>query len=169
MSLNIYQRIIADAFDSKNWNYSCKNLSEEKSMFSINFTSDVYGRTSCRVTIFDDGVCDIEAILPIVCQKEQHTELCYYLASHNCFKRYATLRLDIKDGEINNSYSYVFNKSTTPKDFLNRFLSVKDVDDSVLNDLISICKKNEPNSGSVAITESQSTGSGKNGKHKLVL
>ena len=69
MSLSIYQRIIADAFDSKNWKYSCKNLSEEKSMFSINFTSDVYGKTSCKVTIFDDGVCDIAAVLPIVCNE----------------------------------------------------------------------------------------------------
>lgn len=169
MSLSIYQRIIADAFDSKNWNYSCKNLSEEKSMFSINFTSDVYGKTSCKVTIFDDGVCDIEAVLPMVCQKEQHMELCYYLASYNCLKRYATLRLDINDGEINNSYSYVFNKSTTPKDFLNRFLNVKDVDDSVLKDLISICNMNVPDKSSVVTTESQVASSGKNGKHKLVL
>lgn len=169
MSLSIYQRIIADAFDSKNWNYSCKNLSEEKSAFSINFTSDAYGTTSCKVTIFADGVCDIEAVLPIVCQKEQHMELSYYLATYNYLKRYATLRLDINDGEINNSYSYVFNKSTTPKDFLNRFLNIKDVDDSVLNDLISICKKNVPDKSSVVTTESQITSSGKSGKHKLVL
>ena len=169
MSLSIYQRIIADAFDSKNWNYSCKNLSEEKSVFSIKFTSDVYGKTNCKVTIFDDGVCDIEAVLPIVSPKEQHMELSYYLAGYNCLKRYATLRLDINDGEINNGYSYVFNKSTTPKDFLNRFLKVKDVEDSVLNDLISICKKNVSDKSSVVTTESQITSSGKNGKHKLVL
>lgn len=169
MSLSIYQRIIADAFDSKNWNYSCKNLSEEKSAFSINFTSDAYGTTRCKVAIFANGVCDIEAVLPIVCQKEQHMELSYYLATYNCLKRYATLRLDINDGEINNSYSYVFNKSTTPKDFLNRFLNVKDIGDSVLNDLISISKKNASDKSSVVTTESQITNSGKSGKHKLVL
>lgn len=49
----------------------------------------------------------------------------------------------------------MFNKSTTPKDFLNRFLNVMDIDDSVLNDLISICKKNVLDKSSVVTTESQ--------------
>ena len=52
---------------------------------------------------------------------------------------------------------------------LNRFLNVKDVDDSVLKDLISLCKKNIPDKSSAVITESQTTSGGKNGKHKLVL
>ena len=79
------------------------------------------------------------------------------------------MRLDVNDGEINNRYSYVLNNATTPKDFLNRFLNVKDVDDSVLKDLISLCKKNLPDKSSAVITESQTTSGGKNGKHKLVL
>lgn len=169
MSLSIYQRIISDAFDSKNWKYSYKNLSEKKAVFSVVFTSKVYGKTRCKVTIFDDGVCDIEAFLPIVCQKEQYMELCYYLANYNCFKRYSTLRLDIDAGEINNSYSYVFNNATTPKDFLKRFLDVMNVDDSVLKDLSLLCNKNIPDKSSAMVTESKATTDGKDGKHKLVL
>lgn len=169
MSFGIYQQIIEDAFDSKNWNYSCENLSEKKIKFCLDFTSDVDGIISCRVKIYEDGICDIEAVLPIVCPKEQYMELCYYLAGYNFLKRFATLRLDTNNGEIINSYSYVFNKATTPKDFLDRFLIVKDVEESVLNDLVSICQKSVPDKISIVATEDQSTSNGMDGKHKLVL
>ena len=65
------------------------------------------------------------------------------MARYNFLKRYATLRLNTDDGEVSHNYSFVFNKSTTPKEFLERFSNVKDIDDSVMNDLMFICKRNE--------------------------
>ncbi|MBQ9119530.1 MAG: hypothetical protein IJY09_05680 [Lachnospiraceae bacterium] len=169
MSLNIYQRIISDAFDSQNWNYSFKNITPEKDIFWINFTSNKYGRTCCEITIYENGICDIRATLPVVCQEERCREFCYYLARYNFLKRYATLRLNTDDGEVSHNYSFVFNKSTTPKEFLERFSNVKDIDDSVMNDLMFICKRNESGEKSEVLQGSQKVSSIKNSKHKLSL
>jgi len=165
MSLVIYKRIISDAFDSRNWNYSAKDLSEEKTVFSINFSSEEYGSVRCKIYIFDSGICDMEAVLPIKCNQNQYMELSYYLAKYNCQKRFATLRLDVDDGEIINGYSFVFNQATTPKDFLSRFTGTKDIDDSVMDEIIAICKKDTP----IEKVAVDTTTSEKNGKHKLSL
>ena len=169
MSLNVYQRTISDAFDSRNWNYILENVSQDESTFSINFTSKRYGKTCCKISISETGICDIKAVLPIKCQLEQHMELCYYLAQYNCFRRYSTLRLDINDGEIYNFYSFVFNQATTPTQFLKYFNSVEDIEDSVMDDLISMCNKSTTVSTSNISNYSQSTPGGKNGKHKISL
>ena len=165
MSLVVYKRIISDAFDSKNWNYSSKDLSDEKAVFTINFTSKEYGSTRCKIYIYASGICDIEAVLPVECKEADHMELSYYLVKYNCQKRYATLRLDVEDGEIINGYSFVFNQATTPKEFLNRFVGTKDIDDSVMDDIIAICEKDMP----IETKADDTTNCEKNGKHKLNL
>lgn len=165
MSLSIYQRIISDAFESKKWNYSSKKISDQKTVFTIEFEYDKFGTNRCKVSIFDNGVCDMETILPISCPREQYMELCYYFAQYNYLRRYSTLRLDVNDGEITNCYSFIFNQATTPKEFLDRFISTRDIDDDVLMDIMAICRK----SALVEKEETSTTNMGKNDKHKLCL
>lgn len=169
MAINIYQRIIADAFDSKNWKYSSKSDSNEKTIFSINFDSEILDTLRCKIYIYDNGVCDIDAIFPISCKEEHYKELALYFAKYNCRKRYGTLRLDVEDGEIRNSYTFVFNNSTTPKEFLNKFGFVKDINDSVIKDIVDICKTESGTEKRDSTLASQSVVAGKNSKHKLSL
>ena len=168
MSINIYQRIIADAFDSKNWKYTSKSVSNEKTIFTINFESEILDTLRCKINIYDSGVCDIDAIFPITCNEEHYRELSYYFTKYNCRKRYGTLRLDVEDGEIRNSYTFVFNNSTTPKEFLKKFGFVKDINDSIIEDIVNICKmeSEEKKDSSMA---GQSVITDKNSKHKLSL
>lgn len=161
--LNIYAQVIKDALDSRNWNYSCENVAEDEISFLINFTSEESGKKYCKIMIFESGICDIEVVLPIVCQPEQYMELCYYLTKRNFASRYATLRLDMRDGEINNSYSFDFNQSTTPESFLELFLRVRDVDDSVMEELNSICNTRTTTEKN-GLKEKQGEG-----KHKIML
>ena len=83
MSLSIYQQIIVDAFNSKNWNFTYKNFSAKESGFLIDFISEKSEEMRCIVKIFDDGVCEIKVILPMVCQKEQYGEMSVYLMVYN--------------------------------------------------------------------------------------
>lgn len=169
MSLHMYQRIISDAFDSRKWNYTSENVSEEKTVFMTDLYFDNLGSAYCELSIFDCGICDIAVFLPISCPKEQYMELCYYLTKYNCLRRYATLRLDVNGGKIINRYSFVFNQATTPKDLLNRFDSTTNLDDGVLADVVAICNKNTPFEQQEDTAASQSINTGKNSKHKLTL
>ena len=164
----MYKRVVSDAFDSKKWKYSSKILSDEKIVFTINFNSDKYGTTSCKIYLMNNGVCDIEALLPVLCPQTHRMELSYFMAKYNYQKRYATLRLDVDNGEILNVYSFVFNQATTPKEFLNRFFVVKEIEETEMNEIIAICKKGDLvekgdvlSMGTICV--------GKNGKHKLSL
>lgn len=141
MSLHTYKNIIKSAFDSQNWNYSTRETENGKFLFSINFTNSSNNTTiKCSVLISDDGICDIEAILPFTCTQENIGDVIVLISEHNYSKRYATLRVDFSDGEINNSYSFDFNESTTPNYFLKRFISVKDIDDDeTFGELEKLC------------------------------
>lgn len=163
MTLKIYAQVIKDALDSQNWKFSCENVAEDEISFLIKFTLEESEKIYCKIMIFESGICDIEVVLPIVCQPEQYMELCYYLTKQNFASRYATLRLDMRNGEINNSYSFDFNQSTTPESFLELFLRVRDVDDSVMEELNSICNR-KTTTGKNSLNEKQA-----GGKHKIML
>lgn len=169
MSLHMYQRIISDAFDSRKWNYTSENVSEEKTVFFIDLYYDNLGTIHCEISIYNSGVCDIAVVLPISCPKEQHMELCYYLTKYNRLKRYATLRLDVNSGKIINRYSFVFNQATTPKELLDRFDGTTNFDNAALADVVAICNKNIPLEQQEDTVSSQSINTGKNSKHKLTL
>lgn len=169
MAINVYQCIISDAFDSKNWKYSSKSDSNGRTIFSIKFDSEIFDTLCCKIYIYDNGVCDIDAVFPISCKEEYYKELALYFAKYNCRKRYGTLRLDVEDGEIRNSYTFVFNNSTTPKEFLNKFGFVKDINDSVIKDIVDICKTESGTEKKDLTLGSQGVLSGKKSKHKLSL
>ena len=67
MSLSSYAEIISKAFEEKNWNYVSENSADEKIQFGINFESKKYKAIYCKIEMFDDGICDIEAELPVKC------------------------------------------------------------------------------------------------------
>ncbi|WP_390605569.1 hypothetical protein [Dorea longicatena] len=144
MNLEKYKKIIADAFDSQNWNYS-EEESSEAVIYSLIFSENEKIRIKCRVTIFSNGICDIEGQFPFDCPKDDVTliSFSFHLARINCMKRYATIRLDIDRGTICNSYSFDFNESTTSEYFLNQFLKVRNIDDDEYEGIAMICNMNK--------------------------
>lgn len=178
MFWDTYKQVISEAFDSKQWNYSSKsvtaNNSEEREIFSIDFVSDEYGEIDCRIHIYESGVCDIQAFLPVVCPKDKLAELSLYFAKQNYARRYATLRLDASTGMVTNDYSFMFNQATTSSYFLKSFLDVKDVANDVMEEIFSICgksigQKEAELSQSATDTQTKKVHFEKRDKHKLEL
>ena len=143
MSLSSYAEIISKAFEEKNRNYVSENSADEKIQFGINFESKKYKAIYCKIEMFDDGICDIEAELPVKCPMLHYAELAYRIAEYNCLKRYGSWRLYIEDGKIINAYSFDFNEATTTDQFMRIFGYVRDFSDDEADGIIAICNKSQ--------------------------
>lgn len=139
MTLEEYSNLVEKAFGIKNWNFSKKN-NEDKTIFTINFSEDGRDHTKCKVFVQKDGICDMEAAFPFKCPEDDRVELSYILTEYNFSKRYGTIRLDLSDGEIINSYSFDMFPSMTPEFVLNKFMSVKDIEKEIYATVVKICK-----------------------------
>lgn len=139
MILEEYSNLIEKAFGINNWNYSRKNK-EDKTIFNINFTEDGRDHTKCRVYVHKNGICDMEAIFPFNCPEDNRMKLSYILAEYNLPKRYATIRLDLSDGQIINSYSFDIVPSMTPEFILTKFIGVKDIEKEIYKTVEDVCK-----------------------------
>lgn len=141
MTLEEYSNLVEKAFGIKNWNYSKKN-SEDKTVFTINFSEDGIDHTKCKVYVHNNGICDMEAAFPFNCPEDNRVELSYILTEYNFSKRYATIRLDLSDGDIINSYSFDMLPSMTPEYVLKKFLGVKDIEKEIYDTVVKTCKPN---------------------------
>lgn len=139
MTLEDYSNLVEKAFNIKNWNYSKKN-NEDKTVFTINFSEDGKEHTRCKVFVYKSGICDMEAAFPFTCPKDDRVKLSYILTEYNFLKRYATIRLDLSDGRIINSYSIDMLPSMTPEFVLNKFMEVKDIEEEIYSAVVEICK-----------------------------
>ena len=139
MSIELYKKMITDAFDCQDLNYSIDDNGSENSIIRINFSENGKRYLNCRVIIFENGICDIEAALPFICPNDKLHELSYYLTEINYSIRYATMRLDVNDGEIVNSYSFDVNNTTSARYFYKKFLNVHDIEEDVYQKIASIC------------------------------
>ncbi len=138
MTLEEYSGLIEKAFGIKDWNYS-KKTSEDKTVFTINFSEDGKEHTKCKVFVHSSGICDMEAAFPFMCPEDNRVELSYILTEYNFSKRYATIRLDLSDGEIMNSYSFDIVPSMTPEYILKKFIGVKDIDKEIYDAVVETC------------------------------
>lgn len=139
MTVEEYSNLVEKAFSIKNWNYSIKN-NEDNTVFAINFSEDGKERTRCKVFVYKSGICDMEAAFPFTCPKDDRVKLSYILTEYNFLKRYATIRLDLSDGRIINSYSIDMLPSMMPEFVLNKFMGVKDIDKEIYSTVVEICK-----------------------------
>lgn len=144
MDLATSKSIVSNAFKSQNWNFSADDSNQDKVIFSINFLVDGKSHTKCKIIVFNDGICDIEVYFPFSCPTKKIEELALCITKLNYSKRYATFRLDPRDGEIQFSYSYIFNDSTTSTSFLQRFINCKNIDDEEYSQIESICLSKDP-------------------------
>lgn len=74
-----------------------------------------------------------------MCPEDERVLLSYILTEYNFLKRYATIRVNLKEGEIVNSYSFDMFSSMTPEYVLNKFMNVKDIDDEIYKDIRDVC------------------------------
>ncbi|NLK73465.1 MAG: hypothetical protein GX285_10665 [Clostridiales bacterium] len=139
MTLEEYSNLVEKAFGIKNWNYSKKN-NEDKTIFTINFSEDGREHTRCKVFVHKSGICDMEAAFPFTCPEDNRVELSYILAEYNFSKRYATLRLELSDGEIINSYSFDMFPAMTPEFVLGKFMGVKNIEKEIYATVVETCK-----------------------------
>lgn len=121
----------------QNWNYS-RDERGDKTVFNIRFSVDEKMHTICRI-IVRKGYSDMEAAFPFECPEDERVLLSYILMEYNFSKRYATIRVDLSDGEIVNSYSFDMFPSMTPEYILNKFMVVKDIDDEIYKDVEDVC------------------------------
>ena len=138
MTIEEYGNLVENAFKIKNWNYS-RGDSEDKIKFILNFKENGEYHTKCRVFVYSSGICDMEAAFPFACPEDERVLLSYILTEYNFLKRYATIRVNLKEGEIVNSYSFDMFSSMTPEYVLNKFMNVKDIDDEIYKDIRDVC------------------------------
>lgn len=138
MTLEEYSNLVEKAFSIKNWNYSKKN-NEDKTVFTINFFEDGKEHTRCKVFVYENGICDMEAAFPFTCPEDDRVKLSYILTEYNFLKRYATIRHDLSDGRIINSYSIDMLPSMTPEFVLKKFMGVKDIEKEIYSAIVEIC------------------------------
>lgn len=82
----------------------------------------------------------MEAAFPFTCPEDNRVELSYILAEYNFSKRYATLRLELSDGEIINSYSFDMFPAMTPEFVLGKFMGVKNIEKEIYATVVETCK-----------------------------
>lgn len=138
MTLKEYGDLVEKAFKIQNWNYS-RDERGDKTVFNIRFSVDEKMHTICRIIVNEKGICDMEAAFPFECPEDERVLLSYILMEYNFSKRYATIRVDLSDGEIVNSYSFDMFPSMTPEYILNKFMVVKDIDDEIYKDVEDVC------------------------------
>lgn len=151
MQLEEYRNLVEMAFKIREWNYSREDY-EEKTVFSINFLENGQVHTNCKVHVFDDGICDMEAVFPFECAPDDMAELSSIIADYNFEKRYATIRLDSSDGEIMNSYSFDIMPSMSPEFILLKFLAVAGIEADIYEAIEKLCKSKKEKRGTIEIS-----------------
>lgn len=145
MTLKEYSNLIENAFKINNWNYS-KDKNEVETIFTINFSQNGEYYTKCKVIVNQSGICDMLAYFPFNCAVNDMTKvagLIHEITEYNFLRRYATIRFDLSDGTIRNSYSFKIFSTLTPEFILNIFKEVKDIDDDIYKTIQNICRSEQ--------------------------
>ncbi|MDO5127640.1 MAG: hypothetical protein Q4D54_07815, partial [Eubacteriales bacterium] len=139
MTLEEYSNIIDMAFKIEGWNYS-KIKKDNLMIFSIRFTENGKIHTDCKVFVYNDGICDMDVGLPFICPENRRVELSNILTNYNYSKRYATIRLDLSNGKIVNSYSFNMLPFMPPEYVLNIFNGVREIEKDIYKSIQDICE-----------------------------
>ena len=84
----------------------------------------------------------MEAAFPFNCPEDNRVELSYILTEYNFSKRYATIRLDLSDGNIINSYSFDMLPSMTPEFALKKFFFFFYIEKEIYDTVVKTCNPN---------------------------